>query len=317
MKNIFITGIAGFIGFHLAKKLVELKFNVVGIDNFNTYYDPALKQIRAKILKEKGVKIYQQDLSVGLKQIIEDHNVTNIVHLAAQAGVRYSLENPSAYIDSNIHGFLTILEICRSFPHIPLVYASSSSIYGLNKDIPFKETHVTDKQASLYGVTKKTNELMAANYHHLFNIKVTGLRFFTVYGPYGRPDMAYFSFADAIDKQTPIYLYNQGLMKRDFTFIDDITDGIISAIELEASYEIFNLGNNQSVSLLYFVELLEKYMGKTTKKIFAPMQLGDVENTFADITHAQTQLGYSPKTSIEKGLESFILWYKEHRLLFS
>lgn len=314
MKRVFITGAAGFIGFHLAKHLHERGDQVIGYDNFNSYYDPNLKRLRASLLNNIGIKVIEGDIcdKNSLNDAVVSFGATHIAHLAAQAGVRHSLENPKAYIAANIDGFLNVLEICRANPHIPLVYASSSSVYGLNDKIPFSAQDRTDRQASLYGVTKKSNELMAFTYHHLFGIKVTGLRFFTVYGPFGRPDMAYFSFADKILRDETIDVFNSGKMERDFTYIDDIVDGVTAALRLSADCEIFNLGNNHPEPLGYLIELLEKSLGKKAKKRLLPMQAGDVVSTFADITLSQEKLGYTPKTPLNVGIPRFIEWYRAY-----
>lgn len=313
-KNILITGAAGFIGFHLANHLVERGDTVIGYDNFNDYYAPQLKRDRAEILKRKGVTIIEGDITdtALLNTTLEKNRVTHIVHLAAQAGVRYSIANPQAYVKANLEGFVNILEACRRFPSIKLVYASSSSVYGLNTKVPFSIDDPVDRQASFYGVTKRANELMANNYHHLYGIPVTGLRFFTVYGPWGRPDMAYFSFTQAILKEEPIELFNQGKMQRDFTYIDDIVQGTTAAIDLGAKCEIFNLGNHQPVELIQFVKILEKAVGKKAQKKLKPMQQGDVVSTYADIEYSRKKLGFSPKTPLEEGLPQFVKWYKEY-----
>ena len=313
-KNILITGAAGFIGSELAKALKLRGDFVIGLDNFNTYYDVSLKESRKKLLTEKGIEVVRADICdlASLQKLVEENAITHFVHLAAQAGVRYSIENPQAYLDSNIQGFLNVLETCRQFPHIKLTYASSSSVYGLNEKTPFSIDDRTDRQASLYGATKKSNELMAQTYHHLFGIPVTGLRFFTVYGPWGRPDMAYFSFAEAIRQNKPINIYNHGKLQRDFTYIDDIISGTISAIDLEAPCEIFNLGNNRPVELGRFIEIIEEAMGKEAIKEYVPMQAGDVYTTYADIAHSEKKLGYHPKTPLEEGIPRFVDWYKEY-----
>lgn len=314
-KHVFITGAAGFIGFHAACALHQRGDAVIGYDNFNDYYDPSLKRARAKQLMGLGVPILKGEITdpQPLQQAIEEHHTTHILHLAAQAGVRYSLQNPQAYIQSNIEGFLNILEICRAHPHIPLVYASSSSVYGLNQEIPFSTESRTDQQASLYGVTKKTNELMARTYHHLFGIAVTGLRFFTVYGPWGRPDMAYFSFTRSILEGRPIEIFNHGRMKRDFTYIDDIIAGTIAALDRShPSCSIFNLGHDQPEDLFHLIHLLEKELGCKSEKIMLPMQLGDVLSTYADISDSQKELGFTPKISLEEGIPRFVKWYKEY-----
>jgi len=316
-KHIFITGAAGFIGFHLAQYLRARGDHVVGYDNFNDYYAPQLKRDRAAILKKQGIEIIEGDIcdSSLLHQTLEKNRITHIAHLAAQAGVRYSLANPHAYIKANVEGFLNILEACRRFPSIKLTYASSSSVYGLNTKVPFSVDDRTDRQASLYGVTKKSNELMAQTYHHLYGISVTGLRFFTVYGPWGRPDMAYFSFAQAILQDQPIDLFNQGKMQRDFTYIDDIVQGITASIDLGAACELFNLGNHQPVELVQFVKVLEKSLGKKARKKLRKMQPGDVVSTYADIDYSRAQLGFEPKTSLEEGIPKFVEWFKEYMVL--
>lgn len=313
-KNIFITGAAGFIGFHLARRLKALGYHVLGYDNFNHYYNPSLKRKRALILLEEGIEVKEGDLDdlLMLQENMEKQQTTHLVHLAAQAGVRYSLNNPQAYVKANLEGFVNILESCRQNPGMKLIYASSSSVYGLNTKVPFAEDDRTDHQASLYGVTKKANEQMAGTYHHLYGIPVTGLRFFTVYGPWGRPDMAYFSFTQAILAGKPIDVFNEGKLQRDFTYIDDIIDGIVSAIEFGAECEIFNLGNHQPVQLLDFINTLEKILGKKAIMNYRPMQAGDVIKTYADITHSKEKLGFTPKISIEEGLSRFVDWYLKY-----
>jgi UDP-glucuronate 4-epimerase len=310
-KNIFITGAAGFIGFHLACRLKLRGDHVLGYDNLNDYYSPELKFSRLNQLKKLGVEVIKGDIC-DLKKLAEsiaDHKTSHIAHLAAQAGVRYSLINPQAFIKSNIEGFLNILEICRETTTIKLVYASSSSVYGITSKVPFSETDSCETPANLYGATKKANELIAYSYHHLYGIQAIGLRFFTVYGPWGRPDMAYFKFTKSIMEDQPIEIFNYGNMKRDFTYIDDIIDGCIAAIDLKSSYDIFNLGNHQPENLTAMIELLEKYLGKKAKKLLLPMQAGDVISTYADITHSQKVLGFNPKTSLEIGLKNFVEWY--------
>lgn len=317
-KNILVTGAAGFIGFHLAKALQQRGDLVIGLDNYNDYYSPELKRARERELQKLDIEVTQGDICnlKFLNATIDFNKITHIVHLAAQAGVRYSLTNPQAYIKANMEGFVNILEACRAHPHLKLTYASSSSVYGLNTKTPFSEEDRTDQQASLYGVTKKSNELLAQTYHHLYGISTTGLRFFTVYGAWGRPDMAYFSFTKAILEGKPIEVFNNGKMKRDFTYIDDIISGIVAAIDLEASLEIFNLGNHQPVELDHFISVIEKALGKTAVRKAMPMQKGDVLATYADIAHSQAKLGFSPKTSLEEGIPRFIEWYKYyyHRL---
>jgi UDP-glucuronate 4-epimerase len=313
-KKVFITGAAGFIGFHLAQKLVEQGDSVIGYDNFNSYYHPQLKQDRVQELKKIGVDIIQGDIldENFLRESILKHGTTHLVHLAAQAGVRYSLEQPRSYLRSNIDGFLNILEICREHPSIKLIYASSSSVYGLNTKTPFAIEDRTDEQASLYGVTKKTNELMAQTYHHLFGIAVTGLRFFTVYGPWGRPDMAYYSFTKAILEDKPIEIFNHGNMRRDFTYVSDIVDGISAAIDQGAPCALYNLGNHHPEPLSHLIALLEKNLGKEANKIYRPMQPGDVVATYADIEASTVDLGFEPKVSLEEGIAKFVQWYKSY-----
>lgn len=310
-KNIFITGCAGFIGFHLAKKLHERGDLVVGYDNFNDYYDPKLKRAREAELKKLGISIIEGDVNdcAFLLEKVKQHKTTHLVHLAAQAGVRYSVTHPDAYLQSNLSGFLNILETCRALS-LPLIYASSSSVYGLNDTVPFRTTDKTDRPASLYAATKKANELMAHSYHHLYGIPVTGLRFFTVYGPWGRPDMAYFSFTKNILSDKPIDIFNQGEMKRDFTYIDDIIEGTVSAIDYQGRCEVFNLGNNKPVELMHFIEKIEAALKKKAEKNYTSMQKGDVTMTFADIDETIKKLNYNPKTSITSGIEKFVEWYQ-------
>lgn len=313
-KKVLITGAAGFIGFHLACALKARGDTVVGYDNFNDYYDPTLKRNRAKELAKLGVQIIEGDICHGefLEQSIIAHQTTHLVHLAAQAGVRYSLQNPQAYIKSNIEGFLNILEVCRKNSSIKLTYASSSSVYGLNEKIPFSIEDRTDHQASLYGVTKKANELMAQSYHHLFGVNSTGLRFFTVYGPWGRPDMAYFLFTKAILENRVIEVYNQGQMFRDFTYISDIIDGTMAAIDKEFACEVFNLGHHHPDSLEHLIECIEKELGLDAQKKYLPMQSGDVVSTYADIATSIQSLGFLPKVSLKEGIHQFIKWYKNY-----
>ncbi|MBS0629613.1 MAG: NAD-dependent epimerase/dehydratase family protein [Verrucomicrobia bacterium] len=304
-KRIFITGIAGFIGFHLAQKLHRRGDQVFGCDNFNSYYDPLLKKERAAILAEQKIEVMAADLCKLPKSIEKS---THLVHLAAQAGVRYSITHPEKYQESNLDGFFHVLETVRRYPQIPLIFASSSSVYGLNKKIPFSESDPTDHPANFYGATKKSNEVMAFAYHNLYGIRATGLRFFTVYGPYGRPDMAYFAFAKAIQKGEPIKLYNQGKMERDFTYIDDIVDGIISAIDLGAHFEIFNLGNNRPEKVEKLVQLIEEHLKKKATIERLPMPPGEIPTTFADIAKAQKMLCFQPKISLETGMKHFLDW---------
>jgi UDP-glucuronate 4-epimerase len=313
-KRVLITGAAGFIGYHLALHLKKRGDGVVGLDNFNNYYPVDLKRQRADRLRSAGLEIVEGDITDAglLEALVLKDKITHIVHLAAQAGVRYSLENPSAYVTANINGFLNILELCRRHPHLYLTYASSSSVYGTNTKIPFSVDDPTDHQASFYGVTKKTNELMAYTYHHLYKIPVTGLRFFTVYGPWGRPDMAYFSFTKAILEGKPIDVYNHGKMQRDFTYIDDIVQGTTAAIDLQAQNELFNLGNNQPAQLSELISSIEDALGTKAIIRHLPMQPGDVVSTYADISHSQNKLGFTPSVPLKTGIERFVSWYKEY-----
>ena len=324
--KILVTGTAGFIGFHLAKKLLKRGDEVIGLDNINDYYDVNLKYAR---LNELGIDISSHNLIQSskyknhkfIKANLEDTNVLNklfeyeqfdaVCNLAAQAGVRYSIENPNAYIQSNVVGFMNILEACRNYNVRNLSYASSSSVYGLNKSQPFKTTDKTDTPISLYAATKKSNELMAHAYSHLYNIKTTGLRFFTVYGPWGRPDMAPMLFADAILNDRAIKVFNNGKMSRDFTYIDDIVDGIIKVIDNPSNYNIYNIGNNEPLSLMNFIETLEKALDKESKKIFLPMQDGDVVSTYADVSGLIKDFDYKPDTKLVDGIAEFVSWYKE------
>jgi UDP-glucuronate 4-epimerase len=308
-KNILVTGAAGFIGFHLIQQLHRRGDRVVGFDNFNDYYSPQLKRDRTALLKKEGIEVKEGDLCdlEALRGLVESFKITHVVNLAAQAGVRAKI-NPQAYVHSNLAGFVNVLEVCKEYS-LKLTYASSSSVYGLNSKIPFSESDSTDQQASLYGATKKANESMAFTYHYLYQVPGTGLRFFTVYGPWGRPDMAYFSFAKAIQEEKPIELFNHGKMQRDFTYIDDIVEGTIAAMDLESPCEVFNLGNHRPEELLTFVAILEKHLGKKAKVILSPMQKVDVLTTFADIDHSSKKLGFSPKTNLEIGLKKFVDWY--------
>lgn len=310
-KKVFITGIAGFIGFHLALFLKKRGDFVVGCDNFNSYYDPSLKRLRKKILQENDIDVIDCDIreSQCLEQVIIENHITHFVHLAAMAGVRYSMENPASYVDTNLDGFLKVLELIRKYPAIKLTYASSSSVYGLNTKIPFSEEDTTDHPACFYAATKKSNEHMAHCYHNMYGISVTGLRFFTVYGPYGRPDMAYFSFATAILNEKPVPLFNKGKMRRDFTYIDDIVKGITAAMDKEFSCEIFNLGNNKPEETLYLVKLLEEKIGKKARIENPPAPKGDVLITYADISKAKEKLGFYPEVSLEEGIERFVDWF--------
>ncbi len=314
MKRIFITGISGFIGMHLALALKQRGDEVIGCDNFNSYYDVGLKRAREKILQSAGIPTLSCDIAdkALIEKTLDACGITHFVHLAAQAGVRYSLTHPDAYVHSNLHGFVQVLEALRSRPHIPLTYASSSSVYGLNTKIPFSETDPTDKAASFYGATKKSNELIAGAYHNIYGIPVTGLRFFTVYGPYGRPDMAYYSFTKAILEGTPIQVFGEGNLQRDFTYIDDIVAGTIAAIDLASANEIFNLGNNRPHSVNHLIATLENLLGKKAQVQFSPAPAGDVPITYADIAKSQKILSFAPRTPLEEGLQQFTDWYCNH-----
>lgn len=312
---VLVTGSAGFIGFHVSKRLLEMGESVVGIDNLNEYYDVNLKKARLEILKSYNDFIfYKEDIQnfQALEGIFETHNLDFICNLAAQAGVRYSLKAPFSYQKSNLEGFLTLLELARKYSVKNFVYASSSSVYGDNKKVPFSVDDRVDTPVSLYAATKKANELIAHAYSHLYQIPCTGLRFFTVYGPWGRPDMALFLFTDAILKKRPINVYNYGNMKRDFTYIDDIVDGTIAALKRAVPYEIFNLGNSQSVELLDFIRILEEVLGQEAQKNMTPIQPGDVPETAADIRKSRELLGFDPKTPLEKGIRRFVRWYREY-----
>lgn len=340
--NILVTGAAGFIGYFVAKSLLDNGHTVVGLDNINDYYDINLKYAR---LKELGIsktdaeqfnslakstsfpnfsftRMALED-RINLPQLFEAHNFDKVCNLAAQAGVRYSLENPESYVDSNLVGFLNVLECCRSFEVKHLIYASSSSVYGLNEKIPFETSDSVDRPISLYAATKKSNELMAHAYSHLYGFKTTGLRFFTVYGPWGRPDMAMFLFTDAIIKGKPVKVFNEGKMERDFTYIDDITEGVVRIIEDRYStniepqhnnYKIYNIGNSKSVKLMDFISAIEESLGTTAKKELLPMQPGDVEKTWANVDDLITDYGYRPNTPIKTGVQRFVDWYRAYYL---
>jgi len=332
-KKILVTGAAGFIGFHLAQKLCENNWDVIGLDNLNNYYDVNLKKDRLNLLKSyKNFKFYKIDLvdKESIKILFKEEKFDYVVNLAAQAGVRYSLENPYSYIDSNISGFLNILEGCRHNPVKHLIYASSSSVYGANTKMPFSVHDNVDHPVSLYAATKKANELMAHAYSNLYKIPVTGLRFFTVYGPWGRPDMALFIFTKKIAEGKPIDVYNNGKMKRDFTYVDDIVDAVIKIVpkipepnpywsgdnpdsaSSFALYKLYNIGNNQPVELLKFIDVIEKNLGKKAIKNFMPIQPGDVPETYADVDDLIDVVGFKPTTTIEDGISKFIKWYKEY-----
>jgi UDP-glucuronate 4-epimerase len=327
---ILITGVAGFVGFHVAKRLLSEGRRVVGVDNFNDYYDVSLKRGRVDfLLGDPNFKLISGDIknSLFVKEIFDVGNFTGIVHLAAQAGVRYSLQNPSAYVDSNLQGFVNILEGCRYFEVKHLVYASSSSVYGGNTKLPFNENDSVDHPVSLYAASKKANELMAHTYSHLFRIPTTGLRFFTVYGPWGRPDMSPMLFAKAILNGMPIDVFNHGLMSRDFTYIDDIVEGVVRVLDKPATvdiafdssnpkpstsnapYRVFNIGNHNPTPLMDFIGTLENALGIEAKKNFLPMQPGDVVSTAADTSSLNAWVGFQPNTSIKDGVEKFVEWY--------
>src|SRR3990167_1924279 len=314
MKRILITGAAGFIGFHLARYLKMRGDFVIGLDNFNSYYDPLLKKERAQILSQEKIFVETGDIRDQnlLKKILSENEITHTVHLAAQAGVRHSLAHPEEYVASNLDGFASVLEACRTFKQIKLIYASSSSVYGLNKKIPFSVEDPTDHPTNLYGATKKANEVMAHSYHHLYGLSVTALRYFTAYGPWGRPDMAYYRFTRLICEGRPIQVFNQGLMRRDFTYIDDIVKGTAAAIDLGAASEIFNLGNNRPVELLYLIQLLEQALEKKAIMEMLPMQPGEVIETFADIEKSAHLLGFRPSVSLEEGITRFVDWFKQY-----
>lgn len=318
-----VTGASGFIGFYLCKELLEDSNNlVVGIDNMNDYYDVSLKENRLKILKEyPNFTFYKVDISDKRKllKIFEKGKFDVVINLAAQAGVRYSIDHPDCYINSNVLGFYNILEACRKYPVKKLLFASSSSVYGNNKKIPYKTTDMVDTPVSLYAATKKSNELMAYSYSNLYNIPVVGLRFFTVYGPMGRPDMAYYLFTKRIMNDEQIRVFNNGDMYRDFTYIDDAIDGIMALVSIEipsdqngVKYKIYNIGNNNPVKISKFIEILENLIGKKAKKEFLPMQDGDVYKTYADIGELTKDTGFEPQTPIEEGLEKFVKWYKKY-----
>lgn len=312
-QKYLVTGSAGFIGFHTSLNLLEKGENVVGIDNINDYYDVRLKKDRLDILKKyKNFNFFLGDIADFdlLNDIFEQCNIDIVCNLAAQAGVRYSLTNPFVYQKSNLEGFLNILELSKRYKVKNFVYASSSSVYGKNKKLPFSTDDRVDNPISLYAATKKANELIAHTYSHLFGLPTTGLRFFTVYGPWGRPDMALFLFTKAILNDEPIDVYNNGDMKRDFTYIDDIVSGILSCLENPQSYELLNIGNHRSEHLEHFISIIEDCLGKKAKKQYMPLQPGDVKETYADISRINKLYGYEPKTTIDIGIPKFIEWYR-------
>jgi UDP-glucuronate 4-epimerase len=332
-EHVLVTGAAGFIGFHLSLRLCKEGYRVTGLDNLNDYYDPNLKRARLSFLEDQeNFRFTRADLSDrdAISEVFGKEPIDFVVNLGAQAGVRYSLQNPYAYLDSNLSGFLNILEGCRHHSVKHLVYASSSSVYGANRTMPFSVHHNVDHPISLYAASKKSNELMAHTYSTLYALPSTGLRFFTVYGPWGRPDMALFLFTQAILEGKPIDVYNHGNMKRDFTYVDDIVEGIVRVMRNVptgnpdwkgeqpdpassfAPYRIYNIGNNQPVSLMKFIETIERALGKTAIKNLMPLQPGDVEATFADIDDLTRDTGFRPSTPIEEGIGKFIVWYKEY-----
>lgn len=349
--NVLVTGAAGFIGYHTVKRLIDEGHNVVGVDNINDYYNVNLKYAR---LAELGIYSSDEVAFLGgenrtyqriefhkplvsrtygnyifcranledkefIFSLFEKHSFTHVVNLAAQAGVRYSIENPDVYIQSNICGFLNILEACRHYPVKHFVYASSSSVYGANVKVPFSIEDRTDSPVSLYAATKKANELLAHTYSHLYKMKTTGLRFFTVYGPWGRPDMAPMLFADSISRNAPIKVFNNGDMERDFTYVDDIVDGVLQVVNAldtdeppQTNYRLFNIGNSKPIKLLDFVETLEREFGKKAQKKMLPMQPGDVKRTWADTSSLEKAVSYKPRTNLESGIKHFVEWYKKY-----
>ena len=342
MNKILVTGSAGFIGYHLSSRLISLGYKVSGLDSVNDYYDVGLKKARIRNLLLEAKKISGDENSAftfhrldlidkdALTELCINEKFDYVIHLAAQAGVRYSLENPQAYVDSNLVGFVNVLEACRNYPPRHLIFASSSSVYGLNSMVPFSTSQNTDHPVSLYAATKKANEVIAHSYAHLFNIHVTGLRFFTVYGPWGRPDMAYFSFTRRIYEGEPIEIFNNGDLMRDFTYIDDIINGIIALLDKipqgnpsfdpqnpdpsisSAPFRIFNIGNNNPVRLMDFIATLEETIGRKAIKVFKPMQAGDVFATHADIDCLTDLAGFKPVTSLQDGLIHFVDWYRDY-----
>ena len=331
MAKILVTGAAGFIGMHLSLRLLERGDEVLGIDNLNEYYDASLKQARLARLQHPGFRFLKTDLAdrSAIESIFQSQPFDGVVNLAAQAGVRYSLQNPHVYVESNLVGFLNLLEGCRHHPPRHLVFASSSSVYGNSPHVPFSVNDNVDHPVSLYAATKKSNELMAHTYSHLYGLPVTGLRFFTVYGPWGRPDMAYFSFTKAILEGNPIDVFNYGKLQRDFTYVDDIVEGVIRVLDRppvpnpdwaaqpdpstsSAPYRIYNIGNHRPVELKRFIEILEGCLGKEAVKRYVPHQPGDVFATFADIEQLTRDTGFQPTTSIEDGLARFVDWYRSY-----
>ncbi len=313
--NILITGAAGFIGYHLCKKLLDEEYTILGIDNLNSFYNPTLKLSRLEQLKcYKNFKFKKIDISdrESITPVFKKYKPKKVINLAAQAGVRYSFQDPYAYLDSNFVGFLNIIELCKQNQTDGFIYASSSSVYGENKKNPFSVLDRTDRPISLYAASKRANELIAHSYSYSYGLHTTGLRFFTVYGPWGRPDMAYYIFTKKILNEEPINVFNNGNMRRDFTFIDDIILGTKAAIEKNYRSEIFNLGNNKSVNLLDFIKTIENKLNKKAIINFQPIQLGDVKETYADISETKEKLGFNPKISIQEGIPKFIRWYRNY-----
>ena len=329
---VLVTGAAGFIGLHVAQRLLQQGRAVVGLDNMNAYYDPALKEARLAVLKNHDrFEFAKVDLADrdGLFGLFKQQRVSRVIHLAAQPGVRYSIDHPHVYAASNLDGFLNVLEACRHNGCEHLLYASSSSVYGANTKVPFAIKDSVDHPISLYAATKKANELMAHAYSHLYRLPCTGLRFFTVYGPWGRPDMATYLFADAIANGRPISLFNNGKMRRDFTYVDDVAEAIVRLMEhvpqaggavndpgtSAAPWRVYNIGNNKPEDLMKVVALFEHELGRTAKKEFLPMQPGDVLETYADIDDLAREIGFRPKTSIEEGIHRFVAWYRDYHKL--
>jgi len=313
LKTYLVTGAAGFIGFHVSRALLEQGDRVLGLDNLNDYYDVSLKEARLRLLQEnERFTFYKEDLAnrEGLTKVFGQNRIQVVCNMAAQAGVRYSLVNPFAYQSSNLEGFLNIIHLSQEHQVENFVYASSSSVYGNNKKVPFSVQDRVDNPISLYAATKKANELVAHTYSHLYGLPCSGLRLFTVYGPWGRPDMALFIFTKAITRNQPIKVYNFGKMRRDFTYIDDIVRGVLASMDRPVPYALYNLGNSRAVDLLYFIKCIEKELGKKAEKKMLPMQPGDVVETYADISESERDLGFQPTTRIEEGVASFISWYR-------
>jgi UDP-glucuronate 4-epimerase len=331
--KILVTGAAGFIGFHLSRRLLAAGHEVHGVDNMNDYYDPRLKQARLELLlPESAFSFRRLDIAEAgaVARLFREGSFDNVVHLAAQAGVRHSLENPLAYVNSNLLGFVNVLEGCAGTQVGHLVFASSSSVYGANRKVPFSVDDASDHPVSLYGATKKANELIAHSYSHLYGLPVTALRFFTVYGPWGRPDMAYYKFVRAIDRALPIDLYNHGQMQRDFTYIDDVVEGIHRVLQApplqslqdekpgeslsKAKFRVYNIGNSRTVSLARFVDIIEEALSRKALRNYLPMQPGDVPATHADSTPLLRDTGFAPQTSLETGIRNFVRWYREYHV---